>query len=250
MDFLRKSRKLIHLLGHPTYLRGARAGVAAAIEHTHALQNLRVRTVLDVGCNRGQFSLTCRRLFPDAIIVAFDPLPSACGKYNDLFGSDDRAECIETALGSETSQLLLNVTHKDDSSSLLTIGRSQSENFGTRVAGQRLVSTSTLESHLAKRELQPPILLKIDVQGWELEVLKGAPSAMKGIDLVYCEMSALELYEGQALADELIGWMREHAFVLLGMYNPRVSRKGAVLQFDALFARQGSRHAAGRNTRR
>lgn len=240
MELLRKSDKLLRLLGHSTYRRGLRSGVAAAVEHTYALRKLTVRTVLDVGCNRGQFSLLSRRLFPDACIIAFDPLSSACATYKDLFAQDGRTECIETALSSGSGRLPLNITHKDDSSSLLAIGRPQAENFGTRVVGQSLVSTSALEDHLDARELRQPILLKIDVQGWELEVLKGAVGALGRIHFIYCEMSALELYEGQALADELIGWMVEHGFTLVGMYNPRVSRRGALLQFDALFTRHGT----------
>jgi hypothetical protein len=83
-------------------------------------------------------------------------------------------------------------------------------------------------------------LLKIDVQGFELEVLKSAETLLPGFRWIYAECSAVALYEGQALADEVIQWLKMRQFDLVGRFNPSRGRDGALLQADLLFQLRGS----------
>ena len=89
-----------------------------------------------------------------------------------------------------------------------------------------------LDAFLKREELSDIALLKIDVQGYELEVLKGCESLLDLFDAVYVECSFVELYEGQALAYEVIDWMHERSFCLAGMGSMSYGKQGISVQGD------------------
>ena len=80
-------------------------------------------------------------------------------------------------------------------------------------------------------------MFKLDVQGFELEALRGCESLLGRFEHVYCECSFVPLYEGQALADEVIAWLRERGLRLVGVYNLACDREGQAVQADFLFER-------------
>jgi hypothetical protein len=73
----------------------------------------------------------------------------------------------------------------------------------------------TLNKLLADRELVHPALLKIDVQGFELPVLRGAEQTLRSFDQILVEASFAELYEGQALFPDVSHHLEEHGFHLV-----------------------------------
>jgi hypothetical protein len=100
-----------------------------------------------------------------------------------------------------------------------------------------LVFEDTLESALGPHEIFEPSLLKIDVQGYELEVLKGSLLSLSKFTYVYCECSYLPLYEGQPLASDIVKFMMEQGFELDGVYNTCHTKQGDAIQSDFLFKR-------------
>jgi FkbM family methyltransferase len=231
-------RKLLAIALSGTYRRAfLRHGVAPAIDHAAVLRRLPFDFVADVGANRGQFSLICRRLKPAAAIIAFEPLSEPAQIYNMLFAGDPRVRLHVCALAQQRGERTMHLSASDDSSSLLPISRAQIENFpGTQEVGVRRVAAGPLSDFVQISELGARNLLKIDVQGFELEVLKSAQTLLPQFDWVYAECSYVPLYEGQALADEIIAYLRARDFRLEGQFNPSYGKTGALLQADLLFA--------------
>jgi hypothetical protein len=130
----------------------------------------------------------------------------------------------------------MNVAASDDSSSLLPIGAAQRIEFGTRVVGSEVVSRALLGEFLAPADIIQPALLKIDVQGTELNVLKGCVEVLAKLSWVYVECSFVELYEGQVRASEVIEFLSNHGFHLIGVFNQTLGRHQRPLQADMLFA--------------
>jgi hypothetical protein len=127
------------------------------------------------------------------------------------------------------------VSAADDSSSLLPIGERQLAEFpGTQEARQLDVPVVTLDD-VIDEGLAGPVLLKIDVQGLELDVLRGAGDALSSLDTIFVECSFVELYEGQALADEVIAFLFSHGFRLAGVHGLATGQGGQTLQADLLF---------------
>jgi hypothetical protein len=87
-------------------------------------------------------------------------------------------------------------------------------------------------------------LLKIDTQGYELEVLKGADDLLDRFDAIYCEVSFIELYKGQALANDVISYLYKRQFRCAGVYNQINTTGHGALQADMLFFRTASASAA------
>jgi hypothetical protein len=144
------------------------------------------------------------------------------------------------ALGARPGIAHLQVSAADDSSSLLPIGRRQVAEFpGTGYERSLEVSVATLADFLTDR-LPGPRLLKIDVQGFELEVLRGAGESLALVDQVFVECSFVELYDGQPLADEVICFLKARGLRLVGVHGLATSADGSPLQADFLFARDGA----------
>jgi FkbM family methyltransferase len=213
--------------------------VLAGVEHRVVLRSLRnCRTVMDIGANRGQFALVARRLFPEARIFSFEPLQRPAARFRAVFADDVRVTLHESAIGAERGETTIHISIRDDSSSLLPITARQNAVFpGTGEASTVKVKVALLRDFLTESQIEPPALLKLDVQGFELQALQGCESFLHHFAYVYAECSFVELYAGQALADEVIAWLREHGFKLRGTYNPTTDREGRVVQADFLFSR-------------
>jgi FkbM family methyltransferase len=231
-----RARKLARLGRRPAYWPALRAGVAASVEHGDVDFRDDVRTVLDVGASRGQFAVFAANRWPEARLICFEPLPDARSRLERVVPAG-RADVHPVALGTEPGEVEMHVSARDDSSSLLPIGPGQTTAFpGTEEAGTQRVRVDVLENHVSA-DLARPVLLKIDVQGFELDVLEGAGGALAHIDELYVECSFLELYTGQALADEVVAFLRGRGFRLAGVYGVVRRADGTSVQADFLFRR-------------
>ena len=76
---------------------------------------------------------------------------------------------------------------------------------------------------------------KIDVQGFELEVLKGCEDILGKFAYAYIECSFTELYAGQALAYQIISWLEARKFNFTGIYNIGYDNFGKAVQGDFFF---------------
>ena len=228
---LRRFKKYLMLLANPTIWPALSQGVAATVEHDAALGGDEFATVIDVGANKGQFAVYAATRWPHARLVCFEPLPAPRAKLARV--TRGRSEIHDCALGSSAGEGELHLASRADSSSLLPLGARQKAIFGMQEAGVLRVPVRRLDSCLSP-PLRRPALLKIDVQGFELEVLKGACGLLHDIDAVYVEASDVELYEGQALADEVLQLLASSGFQLAGRFNTQL-HKGQPIQGDLLF---------------
>lgn len=210
--------------------------VAAGVEHLKLLKSLgSMKTVIDVGSNRGQFSIIARYCYPNAKIIAFEPLKEASLVYKSIFKKDKDVTLYEFAIGEKIKNEVLHITAKDDSSSLLSL-KLQKIMFpksGNEIR-QIKVRVFNLSSILKENEIQSPSLLKIDVQGYELNVLKGAGELISKFNFIYVECSFVELYENQNLITEIIDFLYHKNFMLIGIYNI-IYKQGKTIQADFLF---------------
>ena len=134
---------------------------------------------------------------------------------------------------------VIHVTQDDDSSSLLPITSLQSGMFpGTSEKETRPIDVLPLSKALQGSPLVPNSLLKIDVQGFELQVLRGCEDVLNEFSHLYIECSFIELYAGQALAPEIIAWLGQRNYSLTGVYNMYYDGKGRAVQGDFLFGRR------------
>jgi len=220
----------------PSFWSPLRSGVAASVEHARVPFDPGLRTILDVGASRGQFALLAMQRFPRARVLCFEPLPQA--QETLIAVTRGRAEVHQVALGLRAERRAFVVSALDDSSSLLPIAQRYIDEYpGTEPEGSMEVGVTTLADFLHE-DLPGPRLLKLDVQGTELEVLRGAGASLRLIDEVFVECSFVELYIGQAYADDVVCFLRDAGLRLVGVHGLSSSADNATLQADLHFRRE------------
>ena len=133
----------------------------------------------------------------------------------------------------------MHLSARADSSSLLPLGEAQAALFpGTGEAGTTSVEVAPLSDFLEPKALVAPALLKIDVQGFELEALRGCGDLLGRFEWIYVECSYLELYEGQPLADEVLAHLEHAGFAQQGRFNLVEGPDGGEVQADFLLRRR------------
>jgi FkbM family methyltransferase len=223
----------------PVFWPGLARGVMPTVEHMAAIRRYSPKTLIDVGANKGQFSLMARHLFPDIEIHAFEPLESERTIYERVVRPPTRL--YPTALGRVRGDATFFVTSRADSSSLLRPAVAQEAAYGVQAKTTTTVPVMRLSDAVDLSILRRPILLKLDVQGGELDVLKGVESSLPLIDLVYCEASFVELYHGQPLASEIIAYLAAQKFNLRGVFNQSITSEFGPTQADFLFTLNSTR---------
>jgi FkbM family methyltransferase len=225
--------KYLTALSTPAFWPALVRGVMPAVEHIDALKRLKPKTLIDVGANKGQFSLIARHLFPEIQIHAFEPLEGERELYKAVVS--EPVEVHSTALSDVTGDAKFFITSRSDSSSLLRPGANQQTAYGVVQSSEGTVPVARLDEFFHPWNLARPTLLKLDVQGAELRVLRGAERVLSLIDAVYCEVSFVELYEDQPRADEIVAFLARADFTLRGAFNLSCTSKFGPTQSDFLF---------------
>lgn len=238
-ELVRRGGKLARLLLDGRFRAGLRHGVAATIEHEAALAGRDFASVVDIGASRGQFTLLCAGLYPKARIFAFEPLPGPYAVLARIAARHPRIRTHQAAIGPHAGSVQMHVMRPDDCSSLLAPTARQTAIFrGSGHSGVATVALAPLADFLTARELAAPSLLKLDVQGFELEALKGCAGLLDRFAAVYVECSFERLYADQALADEVLAHLAERGFALRGVYNAVCDGGGRAVQADFLCMRR------------
>lgn len=238
--FFLRIAKVAYAATHRRCWKGIQLKVAPSLEHFGVLKAIDFDLLLDVGANRGQFSLITRCLHPSVPIRAFEPLESEALVYRSLFSSDSRVELLGVGLGESEGSFDMHVSGRTDSSSLLPIGEMQARLFpNTAEVGVRRVEVRRLDGIPEVWQAASKILLKLDVQGFELAVLRGAVSALRHCQWVYVECSHVPLYVGQALYSDVAEFLSAQGFFAVRRHNEQFAG-GQLVQADYLFGRSGT----------
>ena len=201
------------------------------------LQERGIATVLDIGANVGQFAEMMRAVFPRAAIHAFEPLAACCSILARKKPSLEPMCLYPVALGKVDG--VATIYHNDfsASSSLLPMTGRHREAFPhTGHTTEEQITVRPLDAVMAGVAYTSPILMKVDVQGFELDVLAGAETTLQRVDVLIVETSMVELYERQPLFHEVYEFLRARGFVFAGSFDQIADpSNGAVLQADAIF---------------
>jgi FkbM family methyltransferase len=200
-------------------------------------QKLEIATVLDVGADIGDSALEWHRKLPNAKVFSFEPLPDSFQKMKNRLAGQPwwQGFCLAAGSASGTEQI-----HRSEyslSSSLLPMADLHKTNYPyTAGASLQQIEVARLDDVLEKEGIRGPFLLKLDVQGFEIQALEGAVNTLKQCHAIVCETSFVELYKGQKLFGEVAAFLNHSGFAYQGSAGQRNSPlNGQPLQQDAIF---------------
>jgi FkbM family methyltransferase len=204
------------------------------------LERHHIDLVLDVGANAGQYGVSLRNLGYAGRIVSFEPLSAAFAKLQAASQGDAVWESRRCALGAERGEAELNIAGNSQSSSILNMLSEHTEACpASRYVGKETVPLCRLDDEFAAvRRGAARVMLKLDTQGYELQVLTGGTATLDAAVLVSVEMSLTPLYEGAPSFLELHRLLIERGFVM-AMIEPVFSdpATGRLLQVDGVYLR-------------
>ena len=204
------------------------------------LNRLGVNLVFDLGANIGQYGLQLRQFGYQGRIVSAEPQSRAYAQLQATAQSDPRWTCLQVAVGSSESTLTMNLTTDDKCSSLLKpTGELQRRLPNATICGTEEVRLRTLDSIGREQAADADSLyLKIDVQGYEAEVLKGGPECLRRAKAVEVELSLVDCYDKAPRFFEVVSQLHDQGLNLV--YTARVCadyQTGRLLQIDGIFER-------------
>ena len=206
------------------------------------LRRQRIDTLIDVGANQGQYAEQFRNRGFTGRMISFEPMGEAFARLQRSAADDPLWEARLVALGSKAGSADLQVAANSVSSSLLTIGALHvAAEPASRTVRTETVPVSTLDAELADEAAEHRYWLKLDVQGYEREVLLGAAEMLAHSRVVQCELSTRQLYAGQPRYLDVLPLLDDAGFtpvdVVPGFCDPAT---GEMLQFDVIAARVGA----------
>lgn len=203
-----------------------------------------VDLVIDVGGNSGQFADFIRkRVGYKGLMVTFEPIPWLAEELQRRTESDSNWIVINKALGARPGHAQFNVMNTSPMSSLLQpkVDSQSSMKQFNEVEKRVEVEIATLDTCLAEtlrtRNCRN-IYLKLDVQGYELEVLKGAEATMTTICALQSELNVIPLYENQPGYMEVLRFLDEAGYVLSSIPAHDYEHFPEMVDFDCHFVRR------------
>jgi FkbM family methyltransferase len=207
-----------------------------------------VTLVFDVGANVGQYGRELRNLGYRGRIVSFEPVSSAHLRLQKKAAHDPRwVVAPRTAIGNDEGTISMHVAASSIfSSALPRAGLLRRMDLGSGTSHEEQAPLATLNA-LAPQYLKPGDLayLKIDVQGFEHEVLHGADKILDGLCGVQLEVSLIPLYQGEKPFRFMLDFMERQGFELHSLASVFVDETtGREIQMDAIFIRGGGAQRA------
>lgn len=240
MDLFKKIIKFLRLLQKTRWIKGLVKGIAANIELENLIKNLKFNTVLDVGSNKGQFILLLEGLFDKKkLIYSFEPIKEVLAKQRKFFFNRKNIFFYNMGLGSKKSKNKnFYITNRKDSSSFLKVNSNLYKSNDFKILSKRKVDLSTIDNEMNNKKILMPILMKIDVQGYEMEVLRGSNKFLKKIKYIVIEVSNKEIYLTQSISHDLIKFMKKNRFKIVKKSSSNYLYNTNTYQKDILFKNQ------------
>ncbi|MEN9632264.1 MAG: hypothetical protein RL077_668 [Verrucomicrobiota bacterium] len=241
----RKIEKLLQCIFHPKFAYH-RVLNGVPLDHLLHLSELKrlgllddVKTVIDAGAHNGVFSKAIAVVLPKVRVLAFEPSKPTFERLKVGIKKFNNIEIYNLALGSINCRLNLAKSSLEESNSLLKITKKHTNAWPeSNPTSSEEVEVRTIKEFFPAPSRSEGILLKADVQGYELEILKGAGDILNSVVAIQIECSFVPLYENSPLMGELLEFLYERGFKIVNIFD-LLSPPGSqeVVSCDAFFVR-------------
>lgn len=206
--------------------------------------------IVDGGAHKGAFVDAVRKLSPGARFVCFEPDPTLAAGLRDRFANDAQVQIIEAALGSAGGTATFNINRSRACNSLAS-----SNGAATGVLGELMttverisVQVIALDDALLRARAPACDVLKLDLQGHDLEALYGASHALKSAKVVVVEVWYAPVYSDTVTYLKICDFLEKSGFSIYSLAGLHYSTTDRLLWSDAVFLRADSAQLAERVT--
>ncbi|MEG4998812.1 FkbM family methyltransferase [Microcoleus sp. B4-D4] len=222
--------KMLKPLGFDLPRKGMRTSMYGVLDQVIKF-GFQPETIIDVGVAYGTFELYEK--FPQANFLLVEPLSEyeenlkeICRKY--------KGQYVLAGAGAEPGTLTINVHPQLYGSSTLK------ESEGSIADGvPREIAVVTVDDLCREKNLKTPYLLKVDVQGAELNVLDGSRKSLEDTEMIILEVSMFEFYLGGPQFYDVVNYMKERGFVVYDIFGGYIRPlDGALAQVDMVFVKE------------
>tara|TARA_Y100000589_G_scaffold302172_1_gene313545 strand:- start:4654 stop:5406 length:753 start_codon:yes stop_codon:yes gene_type:complete len=200
-----------------------------------------INIVYDIGANIGLFSLFLRDINYKQKIICFEPVQEAYSQLKKNLKNYDVKIHPPSAIGDLSGNININVSINTGCSSILPMldshKRISKKSYYKSVEEVKLITLDEIYKDYLKKDSR--LLLKIDTQGYEFNVLKGARKTLEKCEIILIELQVRPLYEGQKLWEEMINLLNEYGFDLWHLEKvTKDPNNHRLLELDGIFLKR------------
>ncbi len=212
-----------------------------SLRRMRILKTQNINLLLDVGASESTYSLQLRQHGYEGNILSFEPLSESFAVLQQRAARDPLWSCENLALGDSDGMIEINVSGHKTSSSILPISETHLNAMPSSafidLEKVRVARLDSLKSIMIKRDAV--IYLKVDVQGYEKQVLEGARETLKQTRVIELELSLAPMYVGGADFMEMITYLTQLEFKMVSIEPVFTDPKtGQILQVDGIFVKE------------
>jgi FkbM family methyltransferase len=209
--------------------------------------------VIDVGAHQGGFGRLVRDLGYPGRIVSFEPVPANFARLQEASAADAEWLTHRQALGAESGRRAIHVTRQSSLPSLRPPSAYGQAYFKGQleVIDTPLIEVGRLDDAFVtciEGLPDPRVFLKIDTQGYDLEVIRGGANCMGRILAIQSEVSVQAIYEGVPNYTDAIAELNALGFELSGLFPVTLDRKLRLIEMNCVMIRaEAPRRASARS---
>ncbi len=190
--------------------------------------------IFDVGAYKGEFAQYCFEVWPNAKVACFEAQEDQVVQLKQLSNQNSNLQVFPILIGSKIKEKV--ALHKAETASSVLCEQIE-QNFPVTFHQMQTVDKIVQENF---RDY-PPDFLKIDVQGYELEVLKGAEKSLDKIQVILAEVNLLDIHKNVPLLSDIVTWLNDRdwvAYDICGLTRRPLDQ--ALWQADFIFVPRNS----------
>jgi FkbM family methyltransferase len=183
-----------------------------SLELLEMLSQQRPKVIYDIGANVGVWTILAKTIFPDSEVHAFEPLANHSARFTTQTAGLQSVYLHNIALGNVSGETDLHVVDFTDATSVLPLAAAGQDQWDLRETEVQKVRIERLDTWVSSKKLPWPDLIKLDVQGFELQVMQGGSKCLESARVVLTEVSFHEYYRGQCLFHDIVGYLANFRF--------------------------------------
>lgn len=232
----------LFLLANPHLIRWVPHGLQIQPNRAYRARwfhDLDLDIILDIGANVGQAAINFCSLFGKTQVHSFEPIPDCFDKLKTVAAAFPNLTIHNYALGNETGQISFHQNSYSPASSILEMSDQHVESYPNTLKSSSItVPIKRLDDVASELRLSGCMLVKIDVQGYENNVIAGGETVIKQAKVIVVEASIRSLYKGDSSFDTIYRTLTSFGFSYYGSLEQLTDTKtGAFLQQDAIFVK-------------